>query len=50
MYLDERGMNRFKIFVALTSDVHSRETLKSRLLSLYPESKSMINEAFNKYM
>ena len=50
MYLDERGMNRFKVFVALTSDVHSRETLKSRLLSLYPESKSMINEAFNKYM
>lgn len=50
MYLDERGMNRFKIFVALTSDVHSRDALKSRLLSLYPESKSMINEAFNKYL
>ena len=49
-YLDERGMNRFKIFVALTSDVHSRDALKSRLLSLYPESKSMINEAFNKYL
>ena len=50
MYLDERGMNRFKLFVALTSDVHSRDALKSRLLSLYPESKSMINEAFNKYL
>ena len=50
MYLDDRGMNRFKIFVALTSDVHSRDALKSRLLSLYPESKSMINEAFNKYL
>ena len=50
MYLDERGMNRFKLFVALTSDVHSVDALKSRLLSLYPESKSMINEAFNKYL
>ena len=50
MYLDERGMNRFKIFVALTSDVHSVDSLRSRLLSLYPESKSMINEAFNKYL
>ena len=50
MYLDERGMNRFKLFAALTSDVHSRDALKSRLLSLYPESKSMINEAFNKYL
>ena len=50
LYLDARGMNRFKIFVALTSDVHSRDALKSRLLSLYPESKSMINEAFNKYL
>ena len=50
MYLDERGMNRFKIFVALTSDVHSVDALRSRLLSLYPESKSMINEAFNKYL
>ena len=50
LYLDERGMNRFKLFVALTSDVYSRDALKSRLLSLYPESKSMINEAFNKYL
>lgn len=50
LYLDARGMNRFKIFAALTSDVSSRDALKSRLLSLYPESKSMINEAFNKYL
>ena len=50
LYLDARGMNRFKIFVALANDVHSRDALKSRLLSLYPESKSIINEAFNKYL
>ena len=50
IYMDNRGLNRFKIFAALTSDVHSRETLRSRLLALYPECKSVINEAFNRYL
>ncbi len=48
--LDNRGMNRFKIFTALTSDVHSRETLRSRLITLYPECKSIISDAFNRYL
>ena len=49
LYLDERGLNRDKIFAVLSADVHSRETLQQRLLSLYPEFKSIIYEAFNLY-
>lgn len=48
-YLDKRGMNRFKIFQALDAGVASRESLRLRLISLFPECKSMINEAFNNY-
>ncbi len=50
LYLDSRGMNYFKIFPVLTSDIHDRESLKARLISYYPEFKSTINEAFNKYL
>lgn len=50
IYLDNRGMNRFKIFPTLTKDIYTRENLKSRLIALYPECKSMINEAFNRYL
>ncbi len=50
IYLDNRGLNRFKIFPALTQDVHSKENLRSRLITLYPECKSIINEAFNRYL
>ena len=50
LYLDDRGMNRFQIFPALTKDVAGRENLRSRLIVLYPECKSIINEAFNKYL
>lgn len=49
MFLDERGMNRFKLFAALTSDITDVEILKAKLLSLYPESKAMINQAFERY-
>ena len=49
LYLDERGVNRNKIFAALDSEVHSREVLQQRLQFLYPEFKSIINEAFNNY-
>lgn len=49
MYLDEKGINRYRIFRALTSDVHDRDILRSKLSSLYPECKSIINEAFIRY-
>ncbi len=48
-YLDERGLNKFKLFKALSSDVHDVETLEARLLSLYPECKTVIKQAFDRY-
>ena len=47
--LDERGINRYRIFNALTSDVKDKEMLQKKLISLFPESKSIINQAFGKY-
>lgn len=49
MYLDERGLTRYRIFDALTSDIADRDKLKKKLISLYPNMKSKINEAFNRY-
>lgn len=49
MYLDERGLTMNRILPALSADVTDMETLKSRLLSLYPEFKSMIMQAFSRY-
>jgi len=49
IFLDEHGFDRFKIFKALTSDVTDREKFQNKLISLYPESKSIINQAFDRY-
>ncbi len=49
LYLDDRGLDRYKIFAALTSDIDSREMLKKKLTSLYPEFKSAIVQAFSRY-
>ncbi len=49
MYLDDRGLTRYRIFDALTSDIADRDKLKKKLISLYPQMKSKINEAFNRY-
>lgn len=44
--LDERGMIRQSIFKSLSSDVCDIETLHKKLLSLYPEMKTAINQSF----
>ncbi len=49
LYLDDRGLNRFKIFKALTSDITDIELLQDKLISLYPQMKSTINQAFGRY-
>lgn len=49
LYLDDRGLNRFKIFKALTSDISDIEMLQDKLISLYPQMKSTINQAFGRY-
>lgn len=48
-YLDERGMSRFKLFNAFTPEVTDRDALKSKLVSLYPEFKTTILQAFSRY-
>lgn len=48
-YLDERGLGRHKIFAALGPDIKDREILKKKLISLYPQFKTTINQAFNRY-
>ena len=48
-YLEEKGMDRYKIFDSLSSDVIDRTTLKKRMTSLYPQFKTSINQAFSKY-
>ncbi|MBQ9475818.1 MAG: hypothetical protein IJU69_06170 [Bacteroidales bacterium] len=49
MYLDERGIDRFKIFKALTPDVTDKDLLQEKLIELYPGSRSLINQAFDRY-
>ncbi|MCQ2180768.1 MAG: hypothetical protein MJY50_01730 [Bacteroidales bacterium] len=48
-YLDERGINKYKLFASLSPDVTDRDILQARLLSLYPECKTIINQAFDRY-
>ena len=47
--LDERGLSRSKMLKAFSSDVCDRDALQARLISLYPEFKSTINQAFVRY-
>lgn len=49
MYMSERGIGYNKICRALGPEVKDVAALKSKLLSLYPEQKSMIIQAFERY-
>lgn len=49
LYMDERGLGYNKIIKALNSQVKDIDDLKSQLYSLYPEQKSMIQQAFERY-
>ena len=48
-YLDERGLGRFKLFQALQPAITDRDLLRDKLLALYPEFKTNIMMAFNRY-
>lgn len=48
-YLDERGMTSAQIFKALTSSVTDRVKLRNKLLELYPEKSTIINQVFDRY-
>lgn len=47
--LDSKGLSREKILEALTSDIRNIEMLQKKLISLYPEMKNTINQAFGRY-
>lgn len=49
MTLEEKGLGRYKIFAALTSDIKDKDQLQKKLISLYPEMKSTIKQAFGRY-
>lgn len=48
--LDDRGITRFRLFPALTEDINNKDILQDKLLSMYPEMKAVINQAFQKYL
>ena len=48
-YLDERGISRGMIFKALDGDVITRDKLRTKLLSLYPEKSDIITQVFERY-
>lgn len=49
-YLDERGLDFYRIYKALIPAVTDRDKLQDKLLSLYPEFRNNINLAFNRYL
>lgn len=49
LYLDERGLDHFKLYSALGKDITDSEMLQKKLISLYPQMKSTINQAFSRY-
>ena len=50
LHMDNRGITDSKIFTALRSTVTDRDKLQQALLELYPESKYIIDQAFNRYL
>jgi len=49
LYMDERGVTRGKIFKALLPEVTDRDLLEKKLIALYPENRSIISQAFERY-
>lgn len=48
--LELSGLSRYRIFKAMTDDIHDVGMLQKKLTSLNPEFKSAISQAFSKYM
>lgn len=49
-YLDDRGLDYFKIYQSLVPTVTDRDKLRDKLLALYPDFKTNILLAFNRYL
>ena len=50
LYMDDRGIDDSKIFTALMPSVTDRELFQKALVELYPESRYIIEQAFNRYL
>ena len=50
LYMDDRGIDDSKIFTALMPSVTDRELFQKALTELYPESRYIIEQAFNRYL
>jgi len=48
-YLEDRGISRSEIFIALNPEVTDRETLQKQLIQLYPGKKTVIEQVFNRF-
>lgn len=48
-YLEERGLTRAMLFRALTAETVSKEALHAKLVDLYPEYTSSIDQVFSRY-
>ena len=49
MNLDDKGLDRYHIFQALGTDVVDKDVFQDKMLSLYPQFKANINQAFGRY-
>ena len=49
LYMDDRGLGQGKIYSAFSEDVESLQAFKEKLLTLYPEDRSTIIQAFERY-
>lgn len=47
--LDEKGLDRYKIFCVLGDDIIDRKILQKKMVSMYPQFKTAINQAFARY-
>lgn len=49
LQLDEKGLDKYRIYGVLGTDIIDREILKKKMLSMYPQYKTAINQAFSRY-
>ena len=47
--LDEKGLDRYRIFDVLDDDIVDRKILQKKMISMYPQFKTAINQAFIRY-
>ncbi len=47
--LEDRGFSRSEIFDALQSDIYDRQSLQRKMVSMYPDRKTTIEQVFSRY-